>query len=90
MARRISTNPDLKTLQDLLMWARKERIALHQVQVGSIAIAGTDRKLESEFVRPGPARDEAQEGIYQKMAGDLAAQMSNGHANDDTDVIEDD
>ena len=85
------TNPDLATLQQLLLWCRKERISLQQVTVGAISLVGHDMKMERDVVNQfRQSGDEAKRTLYEQYAGDLLPQMANGEPQESADVIEDD
>lgn len=83
-------NPDFITAKDLILWARKEHIALQHVTVGGISVVMMDRKLGGDM--PRKPIEEERKGIYEDMAGPLLAMVSaqNEEHDDVEPTIEDD
>jgi len=76
--------------KDLLLWARKQRIAVQRITVGDVSIDLVDYRLaESE----GPvvrSEREAKRTIYNEFAGPLAGDAGLVEKEDENAVIEDD
>lgn len=64
---------DVAAMKDLLLWARTERIAIGQAQVGDVLVAGViDRKGAHEAPLPGIPR---RPSIIEEYAGAAAGAL---------------
>lgn len=89
MTTKASPTTDLEAIQALILWARKERIVVHEVTVGTVKLVlGADLSLATS-VTP-PREDAAKHGAYERYGGELLAEVARGEEayEDDDDVAE--
>lgn len=78
---------DADTLKSLVMWARRERIAVHTLTVGTIHMEFSDLQAAGPPPRV-KSDDDAKATIYQRYGGALLEQTDDGGAFDE--ILEDD
>lgn len=65
---------DFDRLKDLILWARKERVAIHTLRVGDLAIDLTDMELAFPGPKPGKYESpwsEPPKSAYEAHARDM-------------------
>lgn len=82
---------DADTAKDLILWARKERINISHITVGSISLVMVDNYALRELAQPRQAEPQTPGGIYQQFgAAVLGGEGAPTPANTVEPTIEDD
>jgi hypothetical protein len=62
---------DADTAKDLILWARKERINISHITVGSISLVMVDNHALRELAQPTDPAPDVRQGIYAQYGGGL-------------------
>lgn len=61
---------DVQAVEDLVLWARSERIALSEVSVGTVRLVMADLHLASSLAPPRPTDEQLRDNLYKQFGGD--------------------
>ncbi len=66
-----TTSTDLAGCKEMVLWARQNRIAIGEVQVGTVKLAMMDMTLSGQVVQPKATDEELRKNLYREFGGGL-------------------
>ena len=84
-----SPTTDAEQAKDLLLWARRQRIVVNEVHVGTVHLVVADLALATT-VTPPKSEEAASRSLYARYGGDMLAEVTKEDDDHATYVDEDD
>jgi hypothetical protein len=81
---------DANTVQELLMWARKQRIAIGEISVGSVRMVVADLALGDDGPKRSDEPAHTRKTLYQEYGGDALEEAKATGTVEPTEEDEDD